>query len=167
MSRQHNFSPGSPPIIGTHIGRHRELIVRIKEEVVFGASWGHSSGGAMHYLLGAAVLGRPRAVSPAACRLHTKRLSSSGMSRLQLAQKDWRRKNCRSCPPSTGFVCWEPCLLTLCCPQSCQATGTGANDQVFRPTLRTQPTGAQGHPGMKLPATSPGQWHLSQHCPEA
>lgn len=51
LSRQHNLSPGSPPIIGTQICRHRELIGGIKEEVVFGVSCGHSSARAMHYLL--------------------------------------------------------------------------------------------------------------------
>lgn len=51
LSRQHNLSPGSPPIIGTQICRHRELIGGIKEEVVFGVSCGHSSARAMLYLL--------------------------------------------------------------------------------------------------------------------
>lgn len=50
-SRQHNLSPGSPPINGTQIGRHCEQIAEIKEEVVSGVSWGHSSARAVHYLL--------------------------------------------------------------------------------------------------------------------
>lgn len=50
-SRLRNLSPGSPPIIGTQIGRHCEQIAGIKEEAVSGASWGHSSARAMHYLL--------------------------------------------------------------------------------------------------------------------
>lgn len=50
-SRLRNLSPGSPPIIGTQIGRHCEQIAGIKGEAVSGASWGHSSARAMHYLL--------------------------------------------------------------------------------------------------------------------
>lgn len=60
VSRQRDLSPPSLDIIGTQIVRHRELIARIKEEVVCGASWGHScSERAVHYLLWGCVRASP------------------------------------------------------------------------------------------------------------
>lgn len=89
VSRQHDLSPPSLDIIGTQIVRHRELIARIKEEVVCGASWGHScSARAIHYLLWGCVRAGPGL--QAAPRLGTKGLSSQGTTRLQLAIGDER-----------------------------------------------------------------------------
>lgn len=78
------------------------------------------------------------------------------MSRLQLAQKELKKKELEIAARLQGA-----CLLTLCCPQSCWAVGTGPNDQVSHLTLQTRPTGARGHSGRDSPATSLGQHYLS------